>query len=439
MSATNNIKKLLDIQDEHITFEEDCVHEEEYKGKICTFVTGKLTYDPKYCEKCNAKNIDYLVYKNGTQTSRITLPITGVKPTYLRLKKQRFFCKACERSFTAKSPIVKKHCFISKQTRAQVLIKSAETQTISSISRDCSVSTSTVQRVITEGAKPFKFSYQSLPENMSFDEFKYVKGKMAFEYINAETGDILGILSKRDGRTIKNHFIANYHLKQLKKVKTITVDMNASYVGIIKELFPQADIIIDRFHIVQLINRSMNKTRIRIMNSFKTSNSADMKKYRRLKGYWKLLLKNQTDLSLTEYKYYRLFGQRTEAGIVEEMLDYDEELRVNYNTYQRLLNAIKNKDYDDLENLVNTKYDKLLSTYMKTSIKTLRKHLPYIKNSLIYPFNNGRIEGINNKIKILNRIAYGYRNFNNYKNRIILHFKLKPIVQNDKKKHSEAA
>ena len=183
----------------------------------------------------------------------------------------------------------------------------------------------------------------------------------------------------------------------------------------------------------------MNKTRIRIMNSFKTSNSADMKKYRRLKGYWKLLLKNQTDLSLTEYKYYRLFGQRTEAGIVEEMLDYDEELRVNYNTYQRLLNAIKNKDYDDLENLVNTKYDKLLSTYMKTSIKTLRKHLPYIKNSLIYPFNNGRIEGINNKIKILNRIAYGYRNFNNYKNRIILHFKLKPIVQNDKKKHSEAA
>lgn len=274
---------------------------------------------------------------------------------------------------------------------------------------------------------------------MSFDEFKYVKGKMAFEYINAETGDILGILSKRDGRTIKNHFIANYHLKQLKKVKTITVDMNASYVGIIKELFPQADIIIDRFHIVQLINRSMNKTRIRIMNSFKTSNSADMKKYRRLKGYWKLLLKNQTDLSLTEYKYYRLFGQRTEAGIVEEMLDYDEELRVNYNTYQRLLNAIKNKDYDDLENLVNTKYDKLLSTYIKTSIKTLRKHLPYIKNSLIYPFNNGRIEGINNKIKILNRIAYGYRNFNNYKNRIILHFKLKPIVQNDKKKHSEAA
>src|SRR5690625_5010827 len=140
-----------------------------------------------------------------------------------------------------------------------------------------------------------------------------------------------------------------------------------------------------------------------------------MKKYRRLKGYWKLLLKNQTDLSLTEYKYYRLFGQRTEAGIVEEMLDYDEELRINYNMYQQLLNAINNRNYKYLENLLNNKHHKLLSTYMKTSIKTLRKHLPYIKNSFIYPFNNGRIEGINHKIKILNRIAYGYRNINNNK------------------------
>lgn len=134
---------------------------------------------------------------------------------------------------------------------------------------------------------------------------------------------------------------------------------------------------------------------------------------------------------MTEYKYYYLFGQRTEAGIVEEMLDYDEESKVNYNMHQQLLSAINNKDYKSPEKMVNTKYHKLLSTYTKTSIKTLRKQLPYIKNSFLFPFNNGRIEGINNKIKMLNHIAYGYRNFKNYKNRILLHFKLKPIV--DKK------
>jgi len=74
---------------------------------------------------------------------------------------------------------------------------------------------------------------------------------------------------------------------------------------------------------------------------------------------------------------------------------------------------------------------------MKTSLKTLRKHLPYIKNSFIYPYNNGRIEGINNKIKVLNRVAYGYRNFTNYKDRIMLHFKLKSVETTSKTEHKE--
>jgi len=67
--------------------------------------------------------------------------------------------------------------------------------------------------------------------------------------------------------------------------------MNAGYVNVIREIFPQAKIIIDRFHLVQLISRSMNFTRIQVMNKLKTSNGEDMKKYRRLKWYWRLLLK----------------------------------------------------------------------------------------------------------------------------------------------------
>src|SRR5699024_7651725 len=87
---------------------------------------------------------------------------------------------------------------------------------------------------------------------------------------------------------------------------------------------------------------------------------------------------------------------------------------------------------------LNTVDQSLYFRYMKTSIKTLKKHLPYIKHSLIYPYNNGRIEGINNKIKVLNRVAYGYRNFHHFKNRIILHFKLKSIIQNKKSYSIEA-
>src|SRR5699024_4545361 len=199
--------------------------------------------------------------------SRITLPISGVYPTYLNLKKQRFYCKSCNSTFSASTSIVQKHCFISDHTKAKVLVASTDAKSLTDISKDCFVSTATVQRVIIAEANKHHKQYQSLPKHLSFDEFKYKKGQMAFEYVDAET---------------------------------VTSDMNAGYVNVIKELFPQAKIIIDRFHIVQLISRSMNQTRVRIMNRLKTSHGEDnMKKYRRLKRYWRLLLKYKHNVSYT--------------------------------------------------------------------------------------------------------------------------------------------
>lgn len=61
-------------------------------------------------------------------------------------------------------------------------------------------------------------------------------------------------------------------------METVTTDMYAGYVSVIKELFPLAKNIIDRLHLVQLINRSTNKCRIQVMNQLSTSNKEDRKK-----------------------------------------------------------------------------------------------------------------------------------------------------------------
>src|SRR5690625_7866213 len=113
--------------------------------------------------------------------SRITLPITGTLPTYLRLKKQRFVCKSCNSSFTAETTLVKKNCFISENTNALVVIKSADAQPLISIARDCCVSSTTVQRVITKVARVYKPHHQPLPTQRAFAEIKYAKGHMAAE------------------------------------------------------------------------------------------------------------------------------------------------------------------------------------------------------------------------------------------------------------------
>jgi len=148
LSISSDIRNLLDIQDANITFEENCIKEGMLKGRACKYITGKLTLDPRHYKHCGIKNEDYIISKNGTQMSRITLPITGVHPTYLCLKKQRFSCKACDSSFTAKTPIVKKNCYISEHTNAQVVIKSAEAQPLISIARDIAVNDeSRLQRI----------------------------------------------------------------------------------------------------------------------------------------------------------------------------------------------------------------------------------------------------------------------------------------------------
>ncbi|WP_082881221.1 transposase [Lederbergia galactosidilytica] len=66
----------------------------------------------------------------------------------------------------------------------------------------------------------------------------------------------------------------------------------------------------------------------------------------------------------------------------------------------------------------------------KNGTQTSRITLPFIKHSLRYSYNNGRIEGINNKIKVLNRVAYGYRNFLHFKRRIFIHFTFQDIQSN---------
>ncbi|MBQ0139199.1 MAG: transposase, partial [Kurthia sp.] len=93
-------------------------------------------------------NETFSIIKNGTQTSRITLPLIGRHRTFLLLKKQRFFCKNCSCIFIAESAIVDRHCFISKQTKSLVTMKAAEAQSLTLIAQDTSVSISTIQRFI---------------------------------------------------------------------------------------------------------------------------------------------------------------------------------------------------------------------------------------------------------------------------------------------------
>ncbi|WP_340584840.1 transposase, partial [Staphylococcus aureus] len=71
------------------------------------------------------------------------------------------------------------------------------------------------------------------------------------------------------------------------QVKTVTIDMYEPYVRLFRDLFPNAAIIFDRFHIVQHLNRELNKYRVQVMNEYRNQKGPN---YTIFKNNWTVLL-----------------------------------------------------------------------------------------------------------------------------------------------------
>ncbi|XKU94282.1 transposase [Lactobacillus acidophilus] len=103
-----------------------------------------------------------------------------------------------------------------------------------------------------------------LPEYLAFDEFRGVSRQLHFITIDGHTHKIVKILPTRFKKDIINYF-KRFPITVRNKVKTVTMDLNYYYDIMAKKLFPNAQVILDRFHIVQMLNRSFNSCRIREM------------------------------------------------------------------------------------------------------------------------------------------------------------------------------
>lgn len=250
---------------------------------------------------------------------------------------------------------------------------------------------------------------------LSFDEFKSVKsadGAMSFHMCDGKTGKTIDIVEDRKLNSLMKYFSYFTH-KARSNVKLIVIDMYSPYISLIKKMFPNAEIIIDKFHLVNLISTSLNKTRINIMKK-------DKKNYNKLKRYWKLILKAQDELDNSKWRKWRCFDKlMIQSDVVSYLINTHKELKETYQIYQNILYSIKNNKYNNLEVILNNTNDKI-SSYMKTSIKSLKEYLPYIKNTLSNPYHNGFVEGNNNFIKVLKRIAFGFRSFRRFKTRIMI-------------------
>ncbi|MCW8645702.1 ISL3 family transposase, partial [Streptococcus macedonicus] len=292
-----------------------------------------------------------------------------------------------------------------------------EKLTNTAIAKRLHLSVSLVQRQLE--AFTFKEDFTRLPEVLSVDEFSRNKGQLAFIAQDFETRKIVTLLENNRQTTIKNYFY-RYPRAVREAVKVVAVDMSGSYIPILKQLFPKAKIVLDRFHIVQHLGRAMMSTRITIMKSFDKKSLP----YRAMKNHWKILQKDSRKLSDKRF-YLRTFSQTlTPKEIVKKILDLSDEFRYYYELYQLLLFHFQEKNTDHFMALIDDNLP-FVNPVFTTVFKTFKKYKSYIANALEFPYSNAKLEATNKLIKDIKRQAFGFRNFKNFKTKILIALNIK--------------
>ena len=431
MTYTNYTKLILNIKDENIYFDENCLEIVNIKGIETKVFHGYLTYTPEYCPKCGCVNesFDDIIKWNWKRNCKIKIPKTCGFNTLLVLDKQRFYCKNCHKTFTATTDVVEFHKQISNDTNLNIKLELMQKGSEKDIAKRNNVSSNHVNRILDEIAEDkLVKNYGTLPEVMGIDEFNATKdttSKLAFIIIDQNKHNIFDINNSRLSLDIEKYF-RRYSKQERNKVKFITMDLYKPYYTLMNKLFKNATLVADRFHIILQVSNALDNTRIKLCSKSNPN-------YKKLKKYWKLILKSEDELDDKTKKYNKHFKKEmTQKEIVTYLINTNDTLYNDYQIYQGIIKSIDKRDKESYLNIVNNNiHNKKLSVKMKKALKTFNIMKKYVLNALEYEYSNGIVEGINNVIKQVKHAACGYKRFNHLKARVMLIKGLyNPIKQN---------
>lgn len=418
MTHTDYTKKILNIEDKNIFFNENCLEIKKINNVNIKVFHGFLTYNPPFCPKCGCinENFNDIIKWNWKRNCKIKMTKVCGYNCMLILDKQRFFCKHCCKTFTASTNVVDFHKQISNDAKFSVILDLMNKGSEKDISNRNNISTNSTNRILDSISDDTIIKNNgSLPEVMGIDEFNATKdtiSKLAFIIIDQTNRNIFDINNSRRSLDIINYF-KNYSKQERDKVKFITLDLYKPYYKLMHSLFRKAILIPDRFHIVVQARNALDKTRIKLCIKSNPN-------YTKLKKYWKLILKDKKQLDKEKKTYQKCFKKEmSQYDIVNYLISTNEELCETYNAYQSILYSLNIRNKNIFLSIINGKNNKV-SKYMKKAIKTFKSMEQYILNAFDYEYSNGIVEGTNNVIMQIKHTACGYRNFKHLKARVML-------------------
>lgn len=243
------------------------------------------------------------------------------------------------------------------------------------------------------------------------DEIALRKGQRDYVVVlvDLDKNELIGLVESRKHKDIKE-VLKSWGDEVLSQIKEVSIDLSGNYRGLVRKVLPNADIVADRFHVMKLVNEELNRARNaekRVINEV-TDEAKKEELQAVIKNSKYALLKPEE--RLTEQQKVKLEEVKQAFPNLAEMQRKKESFRTIFEEGKDWTDGVF-KMLDWLKDAQNTFPD---------SAATIGRWFEEISNYFESRTTSGVVEGINNRLKLIKRSGYGFRNFANFRLRCLI-------------------
>lgn len=376
--------------------------------------------DIRICQKCGSVSSQIKGYFyceiNCSETDHI-------KDT-LRIKKVRFKCNDCNKTYTMPINGIEKYSKISIQTKNMIIKDFAKIISFETIAIRYGLTRQRILQLFDESV-PFA-PRKYMPSALCIDEIRF-KGEYNQNYCcvlyDFNQRCIVDIIRNRQLAYLDEYF-QDIKENERNNVKYFISDMYDAYKTVKYKYFSSSLHIVDLFHVITQLTRAVNKIRVNTMNLLDKQSI----EYKFMKSYWRFFLCRKEKLPNGFYEDKKSLNRYHYDDMIFKCCIKNNTLLEAYNILQDLFHYNQKRNFQEAFDFVNYIADRLIILDNQLLIdvgNTYRKWSVEIANGLARSqygkhYTNGIAESINNHLKTIIKVSYGYHNFERFRKRAML-------------------
>ena len=361
----------------------------------------KATSKSGICPKCSRKTRIFYEVK----TRKIRHTNWHDRPTFLIISSRKFKCKCCKYRFWERFNGILPHNRSTQNFKKQVAFEALNGHDYKKVSCNYHLGQATVTRwVLAYADLEVKEKLSNVcPRVLGIDEHFFTRHKGYTTTIcDLVRRKVFDVVLGRSEVSLAGYFSS---LQNKERAKIVVMDLSTTYKSIIKKYFPKALIVADRFHVIRLVNH-------RFLETWKLLDPTG----RANRGLLSLFRRKPSNLSLFQELNLRHYLRSKDALLA--LYDFRNEiysLLMNKGVQKKQMRQIITKYFEIIKNLKDSGFIPLVSL-----AKTLESWHEEILRMLRFSRTNACTEGFHNKMERISRVAYGFRNFRNYRLRVLM-------------------